>query len=78
MTHPSHLCLFLFQAVCRNNYDTVKLLLECGANSLAKDVFGHTPVDNAKSNNLQNIVLLLEEFSMNGCALKLRQIITNS
>ena len=54
--------LFSFQAVCRNNAETVAFLLEHGVNPYLCDVFGSTPLDNARSYELENIVHMLEEY----------------
>lgn len=54
--------LFSFQAVCRNNAETVAFLLEHGVNPNLCDVFGSTPLDNARSYELENIVNMLEEY----------------
>ncbi|KAJ7369304.1 hypothetical protein OS493_039898 [Desmophyllum pertusum] len=53
----------LHVAVCRNNAETVAFLLEHGVNPYLRDVFGSTPLDNAKSYELENIVNMLEEYS---------------
>lgn len=52
-----------FQAVCRNNAETVAFLLEHRVDPYLRDVFGNTPLDNANCYELENIVNMLEEFS---------------
>ena len=52
-----------FQAVCRNNVETVAFLLEHRVDPYLRDVFGNTPLDNANCYELENIVNMLEEFS---------------
>lgn len=52
----------LHVAVCRNNTETVAFLLEHGVNPYLCDVFGSTPLDNARSYELENIVHMLEEY----------------
>ena len=54
------------QAVCRNNVETVAFLLEHGVNPYLRDVFGSTPMDNAKSYELHNIIDILDGY----CGLK--------
>lgn len=54
---------FSFQAVCRNNAETVTFLLEHGVNPHLRDVYGNTPLDNAKCYEIENIVNMLEDFS---------------
>ena len=54
--------LLYFQAVCRNNAETVAFLLEHGVNPYLCDVFGSTPLDYARSYELENIVHMLEEY----------------
>ncbi|KAL9952035.1 hypothetical protein ACROYT_G039235 [Oculina patagonica] len=52
----------LHVAVSRNNVETVAFLLEHGVNPYLRDVFGSTPLDNAKSYDLENIIGMLEEY----------------
>lgn len=56
----------LHVAVCRNNVETVAFLLEHGVNPYLRDVFGSTPMDNAKSYELHNIIDMLDGY----CGLK--------
>lgn len=53
----------LHVAVCRNNAETVTFLLEHGVNPHLRDVYGNTPLDNAKCYEIENIVNMLEDFS---------------
>ena len=53
---------FEFQAVCRNNVDTVAFLLEHGVNPYLRDIFGSTPLDDAKSYELVKIIDMLDEY----------------
>lgn len=53
----------LHVAVCRNNIDSVIFLLEHGVNPHLRDIFGSTPLDNAKCYGLENITSILEEYS---------------
>lgn len=41
--------LFYFQAVCRNNMNTVKFLLDCGVDLNVRDLYGFTPLKNAEA-----------------------------
>lgn len=36
------------QAVCRNNLQTVKFLVECGVDTSVTDLYGQTPLQNAQ------------------------------
>ena len=61
--HSCKLPFSFLQAVCRHNAETVAFLLEHGVNPHLRDIFGSTPLDNAKCYELENIVNMLEEFS---------------
>lgn len=52
----------LHVAVCRNNVDTVAFLLEHGVNPYLRDIFGSTPLDDAKSYELVKIIDMLDEY----------------
>lgn len=52
--------LVVFQAVCRNNVNTVKCLLECGADLNVRDLYGLTPLKNAEIFENKEMIELLQ------------------
>ena len=54
--------LTIFQAVCRNNVETIEFLLDHGVDVTVKDIFDNTAVDNAKKQGLIKIVKLFDDY----------------
>lgn len=52
--------LFRFQAVCRNNVNTVKFLLGCGVDLNVRDLYGFTPLRNAEVFENKEMVEILQ------------------
>ncbi|CAG8575710.1 23410_t:CDS:2, partial [Racocetra persica] len=53
----------LHRAAIINNSEMVNLLLSYGANPKLKDSDGHTPLDKARKNGSEDVVLILKKFS---------------
>ncbi|KXJ29966.1 L-asparaginase [Exaiptasia diaphana] len=49
-------------AVCRNNIETIKFLLDNGVDVSIRDIFDNTALDNAKSQDLENVVKLFNDY----------------
>lgn len=47
-------------AVCRNNVNTVKFLLECGVDLNLRDLYGFTPLKNAELFENRGMMELLQ------------------
>ena len=48
------------QAVCRNNVNTVKFLLDCGVDLTVRDLYGFTPLRNAEVFENREMVGILQ------------------
>ncbi|RIB23243.1 ankyrin repeat-containing domain protein [Gigaspora rosea] len=59
---PELLSTPLHRAAIINNSEIVHLLLSSGANPKLKDSDGHTPLDKARKNGSEDVILILKKF----------------